>query len=208
MITNLESLINTLTKVNNLYSAIKTWRVQRPRYKGLWNTIKGFFGKGKSENVNKSFKDTFDAAKKAFNAGKKQLTDTATTGTNDVINAMINQIKTSGNGLIETFGGIWERIKGGAQSLFNGSGEGGGIVSTVVNGFKAVGNAVSKSKIGSTILGGVGKVGTTLVKGGGKLLAGAGKLIGTAGSALAAAGMPRFQSPVPQRLVHMAAQRP
>lgn len=188
LITNLESLINTLTKVNNLYSAIKTGKYEDLGTKGLWNTIKGFFNKGKSENVNKSFKDTFDAAKKAFNAGKKQLTDTATTGTNDVINAMINQIKTSGNGLVETFGGIWEKIKAGAQSLFNGSGEGGGIVSTVVDGFKTVGNAVSKSKIGSTILGGVGKVGTTLVKGGGKLLAGAGKLIGTAGSALAAAG--------------------
>lgn len=188
LIANLESLINTLTKVNNLYSMLKTGEYKDLGTKGLWNTIKGFFGKGKSENVNKSFKDTFDAAKKAFNAGKKQLTDTATTGTNDVINAMINQIKTSGNGLVEAFGGIWDKIKNGAQSLFNGSGEGGGIISTVVNGFKAVGNAVSKSKIGSTILGGIGKVGTTLLSGGGKLLAGAGKLIGTAGSALAAAG--------------------
>lgn len=188
LITNLESLINTLTKLNNLYSMLKTGEYKDLGIKGLWDTIKGFFGKGKSENVNKSFKDTFDAAKKAFNAGKKQLTDTATTGTNDVINAMINQIKTSGNGLVETFGGIWEKIKAGAQSLFNGSGEGGGIVSTVVNGFKAIGNAVSKSKIGSTILGGIGKVGSAVVSGGGKLLAGAGKLIGTAGSALAAAG--------------------
>lgn len=177
LITNLESLINTLTKVNNLYSAIKTGEYKDLGTKGLWNTIKGFFGKGKSENVNKSFKDTFDAAKKAFNAGKKQLTDTATTGTNDVINAMINQIKTSGNGLIETFGDIWERIKGGAQSLFNGSGEGGGIVSTVVNGFKAVDNAVSKSKIGST-----------LIKGAGKLVAGAGGLIKSAVGAIGAAG--------------------
>lgn len=188
LITNLESLINTLTKLNNLYSMLKTGEYKDLGIKGLWDTIKGFFGKGKSENVNKSFKDTFDAAKKAFNAGKKQLTDTATTGTNDVINAMINQIKTSGNSLIETFGGIWNTIKTGAQSLFNGSGEGGGIVSTVVNGFKAVGNAVSKSKIGSTILGGLGNVGTAIVGGGGKLLAGAGKLITTAGSALAAAG--------------------
>ena len=188
LIANLESLINTLTKLNNLYSMLKTGEYKDLGIKGLWDTIKGFFGKGKSENVNKSFKDIFDAAKKAFNAGKKQLTDTATTGANDVINAMINQIKTSGNGLVETFGGIWEKIKLGAQSLFGGSGEGGGIVSTVVNGFKAVGNAVSKSKIGSTILGGIGKVGTTLLSGGGKLLAGAGKLIGTAGSALAAAG--------------------
>lgn len=188
LITNLESLINTLTKVNNLYSMFKTGEYKDLGTKGLWNTIKGFFNKGKSENVNKSFKDTFNAAKKAFNAGKKQLTDTATTGATDVINAMINQIKTSGNGLIETFGGIWDKIKVGAQSLFRGSGSGGGIVSTVVNGFKAVGNAVSKSKIGSTILGGIGKVGTTLLSGGGKLLAGAGKLIGTAGSALAAAG--------------------
>lgn len=188
LITNLESLINTLTKVNNLYSMFKTGEYKDLGTKGLWNTIKGFFNKGKSENVNKSFKDTFNAAKKAFNAGKKQLTDTATTGATDVINAMINQIKTSGNGLIETFGGIWDKIKVGAQSLFRGSGSGGGIISTFVNGFKAIGNAVSKSKIGSTILGGIGKVGTTLLSGGGKLLAGAGKLIGTAGSALAAAG--------------------
>lgn len=175
LITNLESLINTLTKLNNLYSMLKTGEYKDLGTKGLWNTIKGFFNKGKSENV--SFKDTFDAAKKAFNAGKKQLTDTATTGTNDVINAMINQIKTSGNGLVETFSGIWKRIKGGAQSLFSGSGEGGGIVSTVVDGFKAVGNAVSKSKIGST-----------LIKGAGKLVTGAGGLIKGAVSAIGAAG--------------------
>ena len=175
LITNLESLINTLTKVNNLYSMLKTGEYKDLGTKGLWNTIKGFFNKGKSENV--SFKDTFDAAKKAFNAGKKQLTDTATTGTTDVINAMINQIKTSGNGLVETFSGIWKRIKGGAQSLFSGSGEGGGIVSTVVDGFKAVGNAVSKSKIGST-----------LIKGAGKLVTGAGGLIKGAVSAIGAAG--------------------
>lgn len=177
LIANLESLINTLTKVNNLYSMFKTGEYKDLGTKGLWNTIKGFFGNGKSENVNKSFKDTFNAAKKAFNAGKKQLTDTATTGANDVIHAMINHVKTSGNGLIETFGGIWEKIKTGAQSLFNGSGEGGGIVSTVVNGFKVVGNAVSKSKIGST-----------LIKGAGKLVAGAGGLIKGAVSAIGAAG--------------------
>ncbi len=195
LITNLESLINTLTKVNNLYSAIKTGEYKDLGTKGLWDTIKGFFDKGKSENVNKSFKETFDAAKKAFNAGKKQLTDAATTGTNDVINAMINQIKTSGNGLVETFGGIWNTIKNGAQNLFRGSGEGGGIVSTVIDGFKTIGGAVKNSKIGSAIingggkiLGGLGNVGSAIVGGGGKLLAGAGKLIGTAGSALAAAG--------------------
>lgn len=170
LITNLESLINTLTKVNNLYSMLKTGEYKDLGTKGLWNTIKGFFNKGKSENVNKLFKDTFDA-------GKKQLTDTATTGANDVINAMINQIKTSGNGLVETFGGIWEKIKLGAQSLFNGSGEGGGIVSTVVNGFKAIGNAVSKSKVGST-----------LIKGAGKLVTGAGRLIKSAVGAIGAAG--------------------
>ena len=181
LITNLESLINTLTKVNNLYSMFKTGEYKDLGTKGLWNTIKGFFNKGKSENVNKSFKDTFNAAKKAFNAGKKQLTDTATTGATDVINAMINQIKTSGNGLIETFGGIWDKIKVGAQNLFGGSGSGGGIISTFVNGFKAIGNAISKSKIGSTILGGLSNVGSAVVSGGGKLLAGAGKLVTTAG---------------------------
>lgn len=188
LISNIESLIDTLTKLNNVYSWIQTGEYQDKGTKGLWNTIKGFFNKGKPENVNKSFKDTFNAAKKALNAGKKQLTDTATTGATDVINAMINQIKTSGNGLIETFSGIWEKIKGGAQSLFSGSSSGGGIISTFVNGFKAIGNAISKSKIGSTILGGLGNIGTAIISGGSKLLGGAGKLIGAAGPALAAAG--------------------
>lgn len=165
LITNLESLINTLTKVNNLYSAIKTGEYKDLGTKGLWNTIKGFFNKGGEEA-------TGESANVVENFFK----------------VLRSKAQTSGNGLVETFGGIWEKIKAGAQSLFGGSGEGGGIISTVVNGFKAIGNAVSKSKIGSTILGGIGKVGTTLLSGGGKLLAGAGKLIGTAGSALAAAG--------------------
>lgn len=165
LITNLESLINTLIKLNNLYSKLKTGEYKDLGIKGLWNTIKGFFNKGGEEATGESANVV-----------------------ENFFNVLRSKVQTSGNGLVETFSGIWERIKGGAQSLFNGSGEGGGIVSTVVNGFKAVGNAVSKSKIGSTILDGVGKVGTAIVGGGGKLLAGAGKLIGTAGSALAAAG--------------------
>lgn len=165
LIANLESLINTLTKVNNLYSWAKTGEYKDLGTKGLWNTIKGFFNKGGEEATGESANVV-----------------------ENFFNVLRSKVQTSGNGLVETFNGIWDRIKGGAQSLFNGSGEGGGIVSTVVNGFKAVGNAVSKSKIGSTILGGVGKVGTTLVKGGSKLLAGASGLIKTAGTALTAAG--------------------
>lgn len=165
LIANLESLINTLTKVNNLYSMLKTGEYKDLGTKGLWNTIKGFFNKGGEEATGESA----NVVENFFKVIK-------------------SKVQTSGNGLIKTFNGIWEKIKAGAQSLFNGSGEGGGIVSTVVNGFKAIGNAVSKSKIGSTILGGIGKVGSAVVSGGGKLLAGAGKLIGTAGSALAAAG--------------------
>lgn len=165
LIANLESLINTLTKVNNLYSWAKTGEYKDLGTKGLWNTIKGFFNKGGEEATGESA----NVVKNFFNV-------------------LRSKVQTSGNGLVETFNGIWNTIKAGAQSLFKGSGEGGGIVSTVVNGFKAVGNAVSKSKIGSTILGGVGKVGTTLVKGGSKLLAGASGLIKTAGTALTAAG--------------------
>lgn len=165
LIANLESLINTLTKVNNLYSMLKTGEYKDLGTKGLWNTIKGFFNKGGEEATGESANVV-----------------------ENFFNVLRSKVQTSGNGLVEAFGGIWDKIKNGAQSLFNGSGEGGGIISTVVNGFKAVGNAVSKSKIGSTILGGIGKVGTTLLSGGGKLLAGAGKLIGTAGSALTAAG--------------------
>lgn len=165
LITNLESLINTLTKVNNLYSMFKTGEYKDLGTKGLWNTIKGFFNKGGEEATGESANVV-----------------------ENFFNVLRSKVQTSGNGLIKTFSGIWEKIKGGAQSLFNGSGSGGGIISTFVNGFKAIGNAISKSKIGSTILGGIGKVGTTLLSGGGKLLAGAGKLIGTAGSALAAAG--------------------
>lgn len=194
LITNLESLINTLTKVNNLYSMFKTGEYKDLGTKGLWNTIKGFLNNG-GEKAASSGTSYVNAAKQAVNAVKTTLVDTATeTGTalknilTTANNNITKQVVSSGNGIINAFTNIWNTIKGGAQSLFGGSGEGGGIVSTVVNGFKAVGNAVSKSKIGSTILGGIGKVGTTLLSGGGKLLAGAGKLIGTAGSALAAAG--------------------
>lgn len=172
LITNLESLINTLTKVNNLYSMLKTGEYKDLGIKGLWNTIKGFFNKGGEEATGESANVV-----------------------ENFFNVLRSKVQTSGNGLVETFSGIWEKIKLGAQSLFNGSGEGGGIVSTVVNGFKTIGGAVKKSKIGSAIingggkiLGGLGKVGGALLSGGEKLVAGAGKLITTAGGALTAAG--------------------
>ncbi len=165
LITNLESLINTLTKVNNLYSMLKTGEYKDLGTTGLWNTIKGFFNKGGEEAATESGKtvETF-------------------------FNVLKDKVQTSGNGLVEKFKGIWDAIKLGAQNLFSGSGDGGGIISTVVNGFKALGDAVSNSKIGSAILGGLGKVGSAIVSGGGELIAGAGQLISTAGSALAAAG--------------------
>lgn len=152
LITNLESLINTLTKVNNLYSAIKTGEYKDLGTKGLWDTIKGFFNKGGEEAAAESGKtvETF-------------------------FEKLSSKVQTSGNGLIEKVGGVWKAIKAGAHETFSGSG--GGIVSTVVDGFKTIGGAVKNSKIGSAIVGG-----------GSKLLAGAEKFIGTAGSALAAAG--------------------
>ena len=165
LITNLESLINTLIKVNNLYSMLKYGEYKDQGLSGLWNTVKGFFSKGGTEATNESA----NVVENFFNVLK-------------------NKAQTSGNGLVETFKGIWDSIKLGAQSLFGGSGEGGGIISTFVNGFKAIGNAVSKSKIGSKVLGVLGNAGSAIVSGGGKLLAGAGKLVTTAGSALAAAG--------------------
>lgn len=152
LITNLESLINTLTKVNNLYSWIKTGRYEDLGTKGLWNTIKGFFNKGGEEAAAESGKtvETF-------------------------FEKLSSKVQTSGNGLIEKVGGVWKAIKAGAHETFSGSG--GGIVSTVVDGFKTIGNAVSKSKIGST-----------LIKGAGKLVAGAGGLIKSAVGAIGAAG--------------------
>lgn len=155
LITNLESLINTLTKVNNLYSWAKTGEYKDLGTKGLWNTIKGFFNKGGEEATGESANVV-----------------------ENFFNVLRSKVQTSGNGLVETFSGIWGKIKAGAQSLFNGSGEGGGIVSTVVDGFKAVGNAVSKSKIGSTLIKGAGK----LVTGAGGLIKGAVSAIGTAGA--------------------------
>lgn len=172
LITNLESLINTLTKMNNLYSMLKTGEYKDLGTKGLWNTIKGFFNKGGEEAAAESGKtvETF-------------------------FEVLKNKVQTSGNGLIDKFKGIWEAIKAGAQNTFGSSGSGGGIVSTVIDGFKTIGGAVKNSKIGSAIingggkiLGGLGKVGGALLSGGGKLVAGADKLITTAGSALAAAG--------------------
>ena len=152
LITNLESLINTLTKVNNLYSWAKTGEYKDLGTTGLWNTIKGFFNKGGEEAAVESEKtvETF-------------------------FEVLKNKVQTSGNGLIDKFKGIWEAIKTGAQNTFSGSG--GGIVSTVIDGFKTIGGAVSKSKVGST-----------LIKGAGKLVAGAGGLIKGAVGAIGAAG--------------------
>ena len=153
LITNLESLINTLTKVNNLYSWAKTGGEYKDLgTKGLWNTIKGLFNKGGEEAAAESGKtvETF-------------------------FEVLKNKVQTSGNGLIDKFKGIWEAIKTGAQKTFDGSGD--GIISTVVNGFKAIGNAVGRSKVGST-----------LIKGAGKLVAGAGGLIKSAVDAIGAAG--------------------
>lgn len=152
LITNLESLINTLTKVNNLYSMFKTGEYKDLGTKGLWNTIKGFFNKGGEEA--------------AAESGKTVETFFEKLG---------SKVQTSGSGLIDKFKGIWEAIKAGAHETFNGSG--GGIVSTVIDGFKTIGGAVSKSKIGST-----------LIKGAGKLVAGAGGLIKGAVGAISAAG--------------------
>ena len=152
LITNLESLINTLTKVNNLYSAIKTGEYKDLGTKGLWNTIKGFFGKGGEEAAAESGKtvETF-------------------------FEKLSSKVQTSGNGLIEKVSGVWKAIKAGAHETFSGSG--GGIVSTVIDGFKAIGGAVSKSKVGSA-----------LIKGAGKLITGAGGLIKGAVGAIGAAG--------------------
>ena len=155
LITNLESLINTLTKLNNLYSMLKTGEYKDLGTKGLWDTIKGFFNKGGEEATGESANVV-----------------------ENFFNVLRSKVQTSGNGLVETFSGIWKKIKAGAQSLFSGSGEGSGIVSTVVNGFKAIGNAVSKSKIGSTLIKGAGK----LVTGAGGLIKGAVSAIGTAGA--------------------------
>ena len=183
LITNLESLINTLTKVNNLYSWAKTGEYKDLGTKGLWNTIKGFFNKG-GEEAASSGTSYVNAAKQAANAVKNTLVDTATeTGTalkntlTTANNNITKQVVSSGNGIINAFTNIWEAIKTSAQGLFDGSGSGGGIISTVVDGFKTIGGAVKNSKIGSAI-----------VNGGGKLLAGASGLIKGAGSALAAAG--------------------
>lgn len=152
LIANLESLINTLTKVNNLYSWAKTSEYKDLGTKGLWNTIKGFFNKGGEEAATESGKtvETF-------------------------FEKLSSKVQTSGNGLIEKVGGVWKAIKAGAHETFSGSG--GGIVSTVIDGFKAIGGAVSKSKVGSA-----------LIKGAGKLVAGAGGLIKGAVGAIGAAG--------------------
>lgn len=154
LITNLESLINTLTKVNNLYSAIKTGEYKDLSATGLWNTIKGFFNKGGEEAAAESGKTVESFFEK-----------------------LSSKVQTSGNGLIDKFKGIWEAIKAGAQNTFKGSGSGGGIVSTVVNGFKKIGGAVKNSKVGAT-----------LIKGAGKLITGAGGLIKGAAGAISAAG--------------------
>ena len=174
LIANLESLINTLIKLNNVYSFMKTGEYQDKGINGLWNTIKGFFNNGGSVSADtkgfeKSYTDVVNAVKNAAKSVKNTTSETGNSLKNILAKSngdIVKQVTTSGSKIVDAFGGIWEKIKFGAQKLFSGSGD--GIISTFINGLKTVGGAIVKS--------------------GGKLIAGTGKLIGTAGSALAAAG--------------------
>ena len=184
LISNIESLINTLTKLNNVYSWIQTGEYQDKGTKGLWNTIKGFFSKGGTEttdvgNFEKSYIDVINAAKKAASTVKNTATETGNALKNILTKSnkdIAKQVVSSGSKIVDAFGGIWDKIKLGAQNLFSGSG-GNGIISTIANGIKTIGSIVKNGKIGSAI-----------ISGGSKLLAGAGGLIKGAGAVLASAG--------------------
>lgn len=106
LITNLESLINTLTKLNNLYSMFKTGEYKDLGTKGLWNTIKGFLNNG-GEKAASSGTSYVNAAKQAVNAVKTTLVDTTTeTGTalknilTTANNNITKQVVSSGNGIM------------------------------------------------------------------------------------------------------------
>lgn len=181
VISNLESLIGTLEKLNNVYNFLQTGTYTDGGFVGLVNTVKKVFGKNSSTSITKTITNSLDTITDATEVtfGGSGITGVINNSMTDgVKNAVVNAQKelgsaTTKNGLIGVFQNAWDAIGSGAKSLFSNSSSN-SLTSIFSDGISNIGKIISNA------FGGKG-VGTS---GGSGILGWLGNLLGIGGVSL------------------------
>lgn len=181
VISNLESLIGTLEKLNNVYNFLQTGTYTDGGFVGLVNTVKKVFGKNSSTSITKTITNSLDTITDATEVtfGGNGITGVINNSMTDgVKNAVVNAQKelgsaTTKNGLIGVFQNAWDAIGSGAKSLFSNSSSN-SLTSIFSDGISNIGKIISNA------FGGKG-AGTS---GGSGILGWLGNLLGIGGVSL------------------------
>lgn len=181
VISNLESLIGTLEKLNNVYNFLQTGTYTDGGFVGLVNTVKKVFGKNSSTSITKTITNSLDTITDATEVtfGGSGITGVINNSMTDgVKNAIVNAQKelgsaTTKNGLIGVFQNAWDAIGSGAKSLFSNSSSN-SLTSIFSDGISNIGKIISNA------FGGKG-AGTS---GGSGILGWLGNLLGIGGVSL------------------------
>lgn len=181
VISNLESLIGTLEKLNNVYNFLQTGTYTDGGFVGLVNTVKKVFGKNSSTSITKTITNSLDTITDATEVtfGGSGITGVINNSMTDgVKNAVVNAQKelgsaTTKNGLIGAFQNAWDAIGSGAKSLFSNSSSN-SLTSIFSDGISNIGKIISNA------FGGKG-AGTS---GGSGILGWLGNLLGIGGVSL------------------------
>lgn len=181
VISNLESLIGTLEKLNNVYNFLQTGTYTDGGFVGLVNTVKKVFGKNSSTSITKTITNSLDTITDVTEVtfGGSGITGVVNNSMTDgVKNAVVNAQKelgsaTTKNGLIGVFQNAWDAIGSGAKSLFSNSSSN-SLTSIFSDGINNIGKIISNA------FGGKG-AGTS---GGSGILGWLGNLLGIGGVSL------------------------
>lgn len=181
VISNLESLIGTLEKLNNVYNFLQTGTYTDGGFVGLVNTVRKVFGKNSSTSITKTITNSLDTITDATEVtfGGSGITGIINNSMTDgVKNAVVNAQKelgsaTTKNGLIGVFQNAWDAIGSGAKSLFSNSSSN-SLTSIFSDGISNIGKIISNA------FGGKG-AGTS---GGSGILGWLGNLLGIGGVSL------------------------
>ena len=152
VISNLESLIGTLEKLNNVYNFLHTGTYTDGGFVGLVNTVKKVFGKNSSTSITKTITNSLDTITDATEVtfGGSGITGVINNSMTDgVKNAVINAQKelgsaTTKNGLIGVFQNAWDAIGSGAKSLFSNSSSN-SLTSIFSDGISNIGKIISNA---------------------------------------------------------------
>lgn len=181
VISNLESLIGTLEKLNNVYNFLQTGTYTDGGFVGLVKTVKKVFGKNSSTSITKTITNSLDTITDATEVtfGGNGITGVINNSMTDgVKNAVVNAQKelgsaTTKNGFIGVFQNAWDAIGSGAKSLFSNSSSN-SLTSIFSDGISNIGKIISNA------FGGKG-AGTS---GGSGILGWLGNLLGIGGVSL------------------------